>query len=49
MLTQYNCFEKVLHILLKQNMDITARKTANFRSILELSKTWSSCNKDLQS
>ena len=49
MLTQQNCFDNVLHILLKQNIDITARKTANFRTLLELYQTWSSPKKDLQS
>ena len=49
MLTQHNCFDNVLHMLLKQNVDITASKTANFCSILELHQIWSSCNKDLQS
>ena len=34
MLIQLNCFDDTLHILLKQNMDITVRKTANFLSLL---------------
>ena len=49
MLTQHNIFDNALHILLKQNMDITRRKTANFRSLLELYLTWSSSNKNLKS
>ena len=49
MLIRHNCFDNTLHVLLKQNMDITARKTANFCSLLELYQTWSSSNKDLQS
>ena len=36
MLIQYNCFDNALHILLKQNINVTVRKTANFRSLLEL-------------
>ena len=35
-LTQHNCFDNVLHILLKQNMDIAAIKAVKFRSLLEL-------------
>ena len=49
MLTQQNCFDNSPHILLKQNIDITARKTANCCSLLELYQTWSGSNKDLQS
>ena len=49
MLTQQNCFDIALHVLLKQNMDITARKTVNFRPLLELYQTLPSSNKELQS
>ena len=49
MLTQRNCIDNSLHIILKQNMDITARKIANVHSLLELYQTWLGCNKDLQS
>ena len=36
MLTQHNSFDNALHILLKQNMDIPARKAGNFPSLVEL-------------
>ena len=49
MLTQHNCFDNTPDILLKQNMDITARNKAIFCSLLELYQTWLSSNKDLQS
>ena len=49
MITPHNCFGNALHILLKQNIDITARKTVNFHYLLELYQTWSSFYKDLQS
>ena len=45
-LTQHNCFDNVLHILLKQNMDIAAIKAVKFRSLLELYQTWSSSKKE---
>ena len=48
MLTQQNCFDNALHILLKQNMDKTVRKAANFLSF-KLYQTWSSSDRDLQS
>ena len=43
-LTQHNYFDNALHILLKQNMDITARKTAYFWSLLYLYQIWSRNN-----
>ena len=45
-LTQHNCFDNVLHILLKQNMDIAAIKAVKFRSLLELYQTWSSSKRE---
>ena len=49
MLSKHNCIDNTLLLLLKHRMDITARKAAYFRSVLELYQTWSSSNKDLQS
>ena len=45
-LTQHNCFDNVLHILLKQNMDKAAIKAVKFRFLLELYQTWSSSKRE---